>query len=52
MSIDAVVVGALVLLAMVGISVYGWVTLPSDARIPVHRGPGGDGGYPGAAPSR
>ena len=45
MSIDAVVVGALVLLAMVGISVYGWVTLPSDARIPVHRGPGGWGNW-------
>ena len=45
MSIDAVVVGVLVLLAMVGISVYGWVTLPSDVRIPVHRGPGGWGNW-------
>ena len=43
MSIYTVVVGVLVLLAMVGISVYGWRKLPPDARVPVHRGPGGWG---------
>jgi hypothetical protein len=45
MSIGTVVAGVVVLLAMVGISAYGWVTLPSDARIPVHRGPGGWGNW-------
>ncbi len=45
MRVDTVVVGALVLLSMVGISVYGWRTLPPDARIPLHRGPGGWGNW-------
>jgi hypothetical protein len=45
MSIGTVVAGVVVLLAMVGISAYGWVTLPSDARIPLHRGPGGWGSW-------
>ena len=45
MSIGTVVAGVVVLLAMVGISIYGWVTLPTDARIPVHRGPGGWGNW-------
>ena len=45
MSIYTVVVGVLVLLAMVGISVYGWRKLPPDARVPVHRGPGGWGNW-------
>jgi hypothetical protein len=45
MRIDALVVGVLVLLAMVGISVYGWRKLPPDARVPVHRGPGGWGNW-------
>jgi len=45
MSIGTVVAGVVVLLAMVGISAYGWVTLPTDARIPVHRGPGGWGNW-------
>ena len=30
---------------MVGISVYGWRTLPPDARVPLHRGPGGYGNW-------
>ncbi len=33
MTTAAIVIGALLLLAMVGISVYGAITLPSDARI-------------------
>ena len=45
MRIDTLVVGGLVLLAMVGISVYGWRTLPPDARVPLHRGPGGFGNW-------
>jgi len=45
LSIDTLVVGGLVLLAMVGISVYGWRTLPPDARVPLHRGPGGFGNW-------
>ena len=45
MRIDAVVVGVLVLLGMVGNSVYGWVKLPADARVPLHRGPGGYGNW-------
>jgi hypothetical protein len=35
----ALVIGAVVLVAMVGVSYYGWVTLPADARVPVHFGP-------------
>ena len=45
MSIDTVVLGVAVLLAMVGISVYGWVKLPPGARVPLHRGPGGYGNW-------
>jgi hypothetical protein len=45
MTIGIVVAGVVVLLAMVGISAYGWVSLPSDARIPLHRGPGGWGNW-------
>jgi hypothetical protein len=32
-------IGGAILLAMVGVSWYGWVTLPSDARVPTHFGP-------------
>ena len=45
MSISTVVAGVVVLLAMVGISAYGWVTLPAGARVPLHRGPGGFGNW-------
>jgi hypothetical protein len=45
MSIDTVVLGVAVLLAMVGMSVYGWLKLPPDARVPLHRGPGGYGNW-------
>jgi hypothetical protein len=34
----ALAVGGAVLLAMVCVSWYGWVTLPGDARVPVHFG--------------
>jgi hypothetical protein len=29
-------IGAVGLLVMIGVSWYGWVTLPSDARVPIH----------------
>jgi hypothetical protein len=32
--------GAALLLAMIGMSWYGWVTLPADARVPIHFGAG------------
>jgi hypothetical protein len=31
-------IGGVILLAMIGVSWYGWVTLPADARVPVHFG--------------
>jgi hypothetical protein len=31
-------VGAALLLAMIGVSWYGWITLPADARVPIHFG--------------
>jgi hypothetical protein len=34
------VIGAVILLAMFGVSWYGWVTLPADARVPIHFGVG------------
>jgi hypothetical protein len=36
----ALVIGGVILLAMFGVSGYGWVTLPADARVPVHFGVG------------
>ena len=45
MTTAVIVIGALLLLAMVGISVYGAVTLPSDARIPLHYGIGSYGNF-------
>ena len=38
--IASLVIGGMVLLAMVGVSCYGWVTLPADARVPIHFGAG------------
>ena len=38
--IAVLVIGAVVLLAMIGVSWYGWVTLPADARVPIHCGAG------------
>ena len=37
--------GALVALVIIGIAGYGWVTLPADARVPVHRGIGSYNNY-------
>ncbi len=34
----AIVTGGVLLLAMIGVSWYGWVTLPADALVPVHFG--------------
>jgi hypothetical protein len=34
------VIGGVILLAMIGVSCYGWVTLPADARVPIHFGAG------------
>ena len=36
----ALVVGGVLLLAMIGVAWYGWVTLPADARVPIHFGTG------------
>jgi hypothetical protein len=33
-------IGGAILLAMFGVSWYGWVTLPADARVPIHFGVG------------
>lgn len=33
-------IGAAALAAMLCVSWYGWVTLPADARVPIHFGPG------------
>ena len=38
-------VGGLLVLAMIALSIRGWLTLPSDARVPVHHGFGGYGNY-------
>jgi hypothetical protein len=45
MDVGVVVGGVIVLLAMVGISVYGWVTLPPGAQVPLHHGIGGYGNW-------
>jgi 4-amino-4-deoxy-L-arabinose transferase-like glycosyltransferase len=36
----ALAIGGTLLLVMIGVSWYGWVTLPADARVPVHFGVG------------
>jgi hypothetical protein len=41
----SIVIGALLLLVMVCISVYGAITLPSEARIPLHYGIGSYGNF-------
>ncbi len=38
--IAALVIGGVLLLAMIGVAWYGWVTLPADARVPIHLGTG------------
>jgi len=37
-TVGSFVIGGLLVGVMIGIAVYGWVTLPADARVPVHRG--------------
>jgi hypothetical protein len=39
-TIVSLVIGAVALAAMIAIAAYGWVTLPADARVPVHHGIG------------
>jgi hypothetical protein len=39
-TVVSIVVGALILVAMIGIALYGAATLPSDARVPIHYGIG------------
>lgn len=36
--IAGIVIGGVIWLAMVSASYYGWITLPADARVPVHFG--------------
>jgi hypothetical protein len=38
--IAGLVIGGVLWLAMVGLSCYGWLTLPAGARVPVHFGAG------------
>jgi hypothetical protein len=38
-------VGGLLVLAMIAVSARGWVTLPSDARVPIRHGLRGYGNY-------
>ena len=45
MAIVGLVVGGVLLLAMTGVSIRGWLTLPADARVPVHGGIGGYSNY-------
>jgi hypothetical protein len=41
----SLVISGLLLGAMIGISWYGARTLPADARVPLHLGPGGYGSF-------
>lgn len=41
MSPTALIIGGVLLLATVGVSLFGAATLPPGARVPVHVGPGG-----------
>jgi hypothetical protein len=40
-TVVSLVIGALIVVAMIGVALYGALTLPSDARVPVHHGIGG-----------
>jgi uncharacterized membrane protein (Fun14 family) len=44
-TIVSLVLGGVFLLAMAGVAWYGAVTLPADARIPLHRGLGSYGNF-------
>jgi hypothetical protein len=37
----SLVIGGLLVVLMIGIAAYGWMTLPADARVPIHHGLGG-----------
>jgi len=37
--IAGIVIGSVIWVAMIGVSIYGWLTLPAEARVPVHLGP-------------
>jgi hypothetical protein len=39
-TIVSLVIGGVALAAMIIIAAYGWVTLPADARVPIHHGLG------------
>jgi hypothetical protein len=39
-AVVSLVIGAFILVAIIGIAAYGWATLPADARIPIHYGVG------------
>jgi len=41
----SLVLGGMLVLAMTSVTVYGWLRLPSDARIPVHHGLGSYNNY-------
>jgi len=45
MATTGLTVGGLLVLAMIAVSVRGWLTLPSDARVPIHHGLRGYGNY-------
>jgi hypothetical protein len=45
MAATGLTVGGLLVLAMIAVSVRGWLTLPSDARVPIHHGFRGYGNY-------
>lgn len=45
MAAAGLTVGGLLVFAMIGVSVRGWLTLPSDDRVPVHHGLRGYGRY-------
>jgi hypothetical protein len=40
MATASLMIGGLLLGVIIGIAAYGWVTLPADARVPVHYGVG------------
>jgi hypothetical protein len=45
MAVTELIAAGLLVLAMIAVSVRGWHTLPSDARVPIRRGLRGYGDY-------
>jgi hypothetical protein len=45
MAATGLTVGGLLVFTMIAVSVRGWLTLPSDARVPIHHGLRGYGHY-------